>query len=553
MVHSTWPARMWTISVHKISTGLFALAIIIPVFLMSGDSSACGLTTHWYIGGLAVLEVKKERPDLADLLNTEGIMYRRGTTFPDAAQEHLKEKYGDKDKRGDPWSHNQKGANGGFFTAYLDQFRDKCGTDFQTIKTNEGGNCRPALAFFFGMINHAVADGPWHKTWIGKTTGGPCKNIPQVWGGEEGRHGLSDHDIDVCLSSRLNGNPADIAAVAASSKAKRTKHKVTFLCPKGQFFDLVSGGKCWSCPKKYNRTLYAIGGDKACSRPAFEKFKKAKKKRKNKRVGQGCPKGQFWDVRGGDGLLGACYSCGGYNRTAYPIKHKRACSKLIPEKLGKAENHGKGTFLCPEKTFPQIGKEYCYTCPADTPVRYPQYDVSDSLACQRVVTAHCSRIKLPVLQTVSGILSPGADQKRAREDMKWTSVQKHQREFIIDTLHDAYEATGASVDVDAIDKEMTNFYVEAMKEPLAVLTHFHAPMTDVLSPYAGDCPWAYENVMNKSQKGSIPDSAAEVAKAMIAIWDAIVGGKEPIFARHDSFYYSVKVGKKTRYCFGKCN
>ena len=50
-----------------------------------GSSQAAGLTTHWYIGGLARVEVRKKDKDLANLLVEQYVWYRRGTTFPDAA------------------------------------------------------------------------------------------------------------------------------------------------------------------------------------------------------------------------------------------------------------------------------------------------------------------------------------------------------------------------------------------------------------------------------------------------------------------------------------
>jgi hypothetical protein len=71
--------------------------------------------------------------------------------------------------------------------------------------------------------------------------------------------------------------------------------------------------------------------DKACAKPKREVHKKAVKHRKNTRVFQGCPKGQFWDVKGGNGLLGACYSCAsGYRRTLAPVDAAKSCAKTIP-------------------------------------------------------------------------------------------------------------------------------------------------------------------------------------------------------------------------------
>ncbi len=105
----------------------------------------------------------------------------------------------------------------------------------------------------------------------------------------------------------------------AEAKFSKAKQHGKALCAKGSFFDPRNGGECWSCPKGTHRTIFGVTGNKACERRAYERFKKAKKKRKNKRIGQGCPRGQFWDVKGGKGLLGACYQCAkGYRRTTVP-------------------------------------------------------------------------------------------------------------------------------------------------------------------------------------------------------------------------------------------
>jgi hypothetical protein len=133
-------------------------------------------------------------------------------------------------------------------------------------------------------------------------------------------------------------------------------------CEKGEFWDPRNGGECWSCSKGTRRTAYAVNSAKACVRPAYEKFKKAKKKRKNSRIGQGCPKGQFWDVKGGNGLLGACYTCSGYRRTGYAVTHKKSCAKMVKEKLQKAAFKRK--WACKAGMFydPRKGGQ-CWTCP----------------------------------------------------------------------------------------------------------------------------------------------------------------------------------------------
>ena len=96
----------------------------------------------------------------------------------------------------------------------------------------------------------------------------------------------------------------------------------------------------------------------------MKSFIKPTKHRKNSRVGQGCPHGQFWDVKGGNGLLGACYSCPKhYHRTATAVDHKHACARSINEKLHHAKFQHK--FPCKPGQFndPRKGGE-CWSCPS---------------------------------------------------------------------------------------------------------------------------------------------------------------------------------------------
>lgn len=157
----------------------------------------------------------------------------------------------------------------------------------------------------------------------------------------------------------LTAAPVQAASMGYSTARYEGK---TSGCGAGTFLDPRNGGECWSCPNDYNRTLYAVTDDKACAKPAYEKLKKAHKVRKNSRIGQGCGRGDFWDMKGGDGLLGACYTCSGWDRTAYAVDSKRACSKRYPEKFAKAEKHGR--FGCGQGQFfdPRNYGE-CWSCP----------------------------------------------------------------------------------------------------------------------------------------------------------------------------------------------
>jgi len=162
------------------------------------------------------------------------------------------------------------------------------------------------------------------------------------------------------LAAGCGGNDQKPCTISEATKVGQKPSS----CPKGSFFDPIDGGTCWECPEHNNRTAYHVKSDKACVRPSYEKFKKADKKRKNTRVGQGCPKGQFWDVKGGNGLLGACYDCEGYNRTAYPVDHDRSCVKRVKEDLNKARLVM--SLSCPPGSFfDPIDGGTCWECPKD--------------------------------------------------------------------------------------------------------------------------------------------------------------------------------------------
>lgn len=162
------------------------------------------------------------------------------------------------------------------------------------------------------------------------------------------------------LAANCGGNNQKPCTISEATKVGNKPSS----CPKGSFFDPIDGGTCWECPEHNNRTAYHVKSDKACVRPSYEKFKKADKERKNTRVGQGCPKGQFWDVKGGDGLLGACYDCGSYNRTAYPVDHDRSCVKRVKEELNSAKLVS--SLSCPDGSFfDLIDGGTCWKCPKE--------------------------------------------------------------------------------------------------------------------------------------------------------------------------------------------
>lgn len=133
------------------------------------------------------------------------------------------------------------------------------------------------------------------------------------------------------------------------------------LCPTGQFFDLIQGGTCWSCPPGYARTIpWGVDTDKACEKASSTDFRRAVERGKGSGwFGTDCAGGQFWDI-----VDGNCHSCDdGYSMQVLEHVHSdRKCARGIPATFARATNHGKP---CGEGKFwdPRNGGE-CWSCPS---------------------------------------------------------------------------------------------------------------------------------------------------------------------------------------------
>lgn len=93
----------------------------------------------------------------------------------------------------------------------------------------------------------------------------------------------------------------------------------TSRCSKG-FFDPRKGGECWSCPANHKRTIFVVDGGTACQQTGsvLGGFSKATYISKAKALG--CPSGQIRD-------LGKCWTCPkDYNRSIHPINGSLACT-----------------------------------------------------------------------------------------------------------------------------------------------------------------------------------------------------------------------------------
>lgn len=140
-------------------------------------------------------------------------------------------------------------------------------------------------------------------------------------------------------------------------------------------------GQCWSCPRNAGQLRRSRSGKFSCLRSGSTTMTRANKRRRNKRIGQGCPRGQFWDVKGGRGLLGACYSCPkGFIRTVTSVTSGEACFKSLKARYLKATSV---MSFCrrPDHIFSSQGGGQCWSCPNG--YRFSRYSVTNARACVR--------------------------------------------------------------------------------------------------------------------------------------------------------------------------
>lgn len=150
----------------------------------------------------------------------------------------------------------------------------------------------------------------------------------------------------------------------------------------GSFLDIGTAA-CWQCPSTHpRRTIFPVTASNACERPAYEAFKRASgPENPTGFLRTDCRSGWFLDIG-----KGKCYSCAGYNRTAYPIDHARACSKAIPAAWTSAARQG--VEGCPAGSFRNGVTPYCYACPPDyTRNAVIADDLTTVNACSRIADA----------------------------------------------------------------------------------------------------------------------------------------------------------------------
>jgi hypothetical protein len=110
--------------------------------------------------------------------------------------------------------------------------------------------------------------------------------------------------------------PAKVERLAVSSKRQATGLLKTD-CPKGYFLHQLSGW-CYACPSGHARTVFAIDGNQACERTIPTSWHAATRQKSF-----GCQAPAFLDPRNG----GECWRCpAAWNRSIFPVNGDKACT-----------------------------------------------------------------------------------------------------------------------------------------------------------------------------------------------------------------------------------
>ena len=155
-------------------------------------------------------------------------------------------------------------------------------------------------------------------------------------------------------------------AVASPSQAQSitaapAMYRGAATCPTkfpGSFHDIGTAA-CWKCDSTHpNRTIFPVNGARACERRPYEQFRRAGgPENPTGLLKTDCRRGWFLDIG-----KGKCYTCSGYNRTAFPVGHARACARLVPVSREGATRMGAAG--CPSGSFRNGLTASCYACPA---------------------------------------------------------------------------------------------------------------------------------------------------------------------------------------------
>lgn len=325
----------------------------------------------------------------------------------------------------------------------------------------------------------------------------------------------------------IRANNACERIVKAKSLWKKATYRGKLLKakPKGAFLDPRNGGEYWSCPAGTHRTvLHSVASAKACERRARTVHAKAPKYRKNSRIGQGCPSGKFWDVKGGDGLLGACYSCpSGYKRSASSVSSSKACYKTISAKLYKATKHGgvknpkpKGAFLDPRN------KGEYWSCPTGYG-RTVVHAVNSSKACKKVIPGKSYAAKVKSRGTFG--CKAGAFQN-GLENACYTCPKGYSRSAVPGTKLHTRKNACVYVKVDPSKLRNAKFVAWAKKESVKLKKQYDRDMKQVMSVLKKIKPAATLKQLKDANTDKKRVAAANRILSPLAKWVAKSGTRQ---------------------------
>jgi hypothetical protein len=129
-------------------------------------------------------------------------------------------------------------------------------------------------------------------------------------------------------AKKVNKSGVCYKSAYTSYKTAAKTSSIAVSCPRGQIYDLINGGSCWTCPSGNKRTGNAVNSAKACSKAMTPKYAKAKKIKSANLLKGGCEadygKSSFFDLAKG----GSCWSCASSHpqRTLYGADTKKACA-----------------------------------------------------------------------------------------------------------------------------------------------------------------------------------------------------------------------------------
>jgi len=153
---------------------------------------------------------------------------------------------------------------------------------------------------------------------------------------------------------------ANACAKAVATQSFAATKQSSVACQAGEFLD-IGLNQCWQCPSGYDRTLSAVTASDACAKSIPVQSLAA-----TKVSTVACQAGEFLDIGRNE-----CWSCpADYNRTLSAVTASDACSRAVPEMVTPATGYGKGTGIfgtdCPSGAFLDIGLGTCWSCPAGT-------------------------------------------------------------------------------------------------------------------------------------------------------------------------------------------